>query len=37
MKLIGDGPTKGKILNFWGPITKGEKKNLLGSPGPTTN
>jgi hypothetical protein len=34
MKLIWDGPTKGKKLNFWGRITKGEKKTLLGSPGP---
>jgi len=36
IKLIWDGPTKGKILNFWGPITKGGKK-LLVSPGLTTN
>jgi len=37
MKLIWDGPTKGKKLNFWGLITKGGKENHLGSPGPTTH
>jgi len=29
MKLIWDGPTKGKKFNFWSCITKGGKINLL--------
>jgi len=33
-KLIWDGPTKGKILNFWGPIINGKKKTFWGPQAP---
>jgi hypothetical protein len=34
IKLIWDGPTKWKKLNFWGPITNGKKKTFWGTQAP---
>jgi len=34
IKLIWDGPTKWKKLNFWGPITNGKKKTFWGPQAP---